>query len=92
MSPKHFLIKLGLVILLMILSIASYFDKQSKIENAYEQGYQEGSQHTTELLKELAQAPEITDEQAVQWWTGTKDMVAVRDRLCGKSKPKKEGK
>ena len=61
-------------------------------EKAYEEGDQEGSQHTAELLNVLAQSTEITNEQAVQWWVGTKDMVAVRNRLCGNFKPKKEGK
>lgn len=55
-------------------------------EAAYEEGYQQGSQHTVELLTEIADAkPKIDPEQnALQWWVGTTDMAAVRKRLCGK--------
>ena len=57
-----------------------------RIETAYEEGYKQGSQHTVELLNEIAEAkPKIDPEQnALQWWVGTTDMAAVRKRLCGK--------
>lgn len=53
----------------------------------YEEGYQEGSVHTAELLNEIKPlTKEQKQEIAVIWWTDTKDMLSARKALCGKPK------
>lgn len=65
------------------LSLGSYIAK----DIYYEQGYQEGSVHTAELLKEMPNlTPAQKQEIAVIWWTDTKDMLSARKALCGKPK------
>lgn len=76
-------------VLLIVLGITLFMLGQTlrKVDAAYEQGYQEGSVHTAELLNEI---PTLTKEQkqeiAVIWWTDTKDMLSARKAICGKPK------
>lgn len=83
-----------LAILLCLVSVGSYLKNstlEKKAEDAYEQGYQEGSIHTVELLQSISEvSPEETRDIAVKWWTNTKNMKAARDALCGNIKPKKK--
>lgn len=56
-------------------------------EKYYEEGYQEGSVHTAELLNEISTlTKEQKQEIAVIWWTDTKDMLSARKAICGKPK------
>ena len=67
----------------MSASISSYLGK----EKGYELGYQEGSVHTAELLKEISNlSPEEKRDIAVKWWTNTEDTLSARKSLCGKPK------
>jgi hypothetical protein len=91
---EYYTVQMGITLVLLVLTVFNYFDKQSKIEAAYEQGYLEGSEHTTELLKDISKlTPQQKKEIAVTWWTDTQDMLGARKALCGKPiqpKPKKE--
>ena len=43
---------------------------------AYQAGYVAGQSKVTSDLKERE------DQIAMQWWAGTKDLIAVRNRMC----------
>lgn len=65
------------------LSLGTYLAK----EFYYEEGYQEGSVHTAELLKDISNlSPEEKRDIAVKWWTNTEDIINARKSLCGKPK------
>ena len=76
-------------VLLIVWGITVFMLGQAlrKVDSAYEQGYQEGSLHTAELLKEISNlSPEEKRDIAVKWWTNTEDTISARKSLCGKPK------
>ena len=90
---KTLFINTVLLVIPTISLITNYLSYQ-RGEALYEQGYSEGLEHTTELLKDIFKlTPQQRKEIAVTWWTDTQDMIGARKALCGKPiqpKPKKD--